>query len=480
MEEEELLLARLSTEPDEVITAIRSKSKDVEEIKKYQDEYKKHDRTIRDTQVGVIQKDKPVGEGENARTVKAVRTPINFAKKIVTTASAFEVGKPVTLVSSEDNNLSKLFKQIWKVNRIDSIIQKLVSLKKSETQGAIQFYINNMETTSILNKILVKIGLKLQAKEIKAKLLDNTAGIMTPYFNASGDMILFMWQYQNKNSAGDIINNVEIWDKKNFHYLNDSTGSMIYGEGGIKPHGFDRIPIVYTSQEEPEWFIVKEMIDRIETSLSKLGASNDYTAYPLLQIFGEVESFPEKDDSGKVLVFPIKVDEVTEKPIHGKAEFLTAESAVESNKLELNTLESLIYSISQTPNLSFDNVKGISGISGIALKLMFLDAIIKASMNEGENRTMIERCINIIISGIVNTTNTTLSKEGSILYFEVLFNSILPDDLKEAVETVTSAVSGKVMSRKTAVEYIGMNEDVEEELAMIENDNASTTTPPTA
>ncbi len=469
MEEELLLLAGLASEPDKVIATIRATSKDAAEIKKYQDEFKKHDRTIRPTQVGNIQKDKNVGEGEKAKTVKAVKTPINFAKKIVTTASAFEVGKPVTLIPSEDNTLSKLITQLWKVNRLDSIIQKLIQLKKSETQGAIQFYINDLEPTSVLNKILVKIGLKAQAKEIKVKLLDNTTGVMTPYFNASGSMILFMWQYQNKNTEGKTINNVEIWDKKNFHYLNDSSGKMSYVEGA-KVHGFDRIPIVYASQDEPEWFSVKEMIDRLETSLSKLGASNDYTAYPLLQIFGEVTSFPEKDESGKVLVFPIKIDEESQKPIHGKAEFLTAESAVESNKLELETLESLIYSISQTPNLSFDNVKGISGISGIALKLMFLDAIIKASMNEGENRTMIERIINVLISGVVNTTNTALSKEGAVLYYETQFNSILPDDLKELVEIASSAISAGIMSKKTGVGIISMTPDNNEELAEIERD----------
>lgn len=464
----EELLQKLATEPDKVIASIKEKSKDSNLIQSYQKEYKEHDRTIRDTQVGSIQKDKTVGTGEKSRQVKSVKIPINFAKKIVTTSSAFEVGKPVTLISSEDNNLSMLIKQLWKVNRMDSLIQKLVTLKKSETQGAIQFYINDLKENSILNKILVKIGLKSQAKEIKVKLLDNTTGVMTPYFDATGNMTLFMWQYQSKNTEGKIINNTQIWDEKNYHYLNDESGNMEYADS-VKIHGFDRIPVVYVSQDEPEWFDVKELIDRIETSISKLGSSNDYTAYPLLKLFGEVQSFPDKDESGKVLMFPIQKDE-NDKLIQGNAEFLTADNATESAQLELDKLESFIYSISSTPNLSFDNVKGISGISGIALKLMFLDAMMKASMNEGDNRTMIERMINIIVSGIVNTTNTTLAKESDSLYYDIQFNSILPDDLKEAVETVSAAVNAKVMSRKTAVEYLGMNEDVDDELTLIADD----------
>ncbi|WP_324069832.1 MAG: phage portal protein [Flavobacterium sp.] len=472
---EELLL-KLATEPDKVIATVKEQSKDNAKIVEYQKEYKQKDRTIRETQVGTVQKDKDVGTGEKAKRVKAVRIPINFAKKIVTTATAFEVGKPVSLVASDENNLSKILNQIWKTNRIDSKIAELVRLKKSETQGAIQFYVADLKPESILNKILVKIGLKAQAKEIKSKLLNNKDGIMTPYFDSKGDMVLFMWEYKAKDAAGKELNHVEVWDAEKYHYLNDASGKIAYSINPI-PHGFDRIPIVYTSQEEPEWFDVKEMIDRIEVSLSKLGASNDYSAYPLLQIFGEVESFPDKDDSGKVLQFPMKKDDEG-KYVNGKAEFLTASNAVESAKLELEMLKGFIYSISHTPDLSFDNVKGLGNVSAVALKLLFLDAVIKATMNEGENRTMIERIVNVILSGIVRTTNTALSSEAQSLYFEIIFNSIIPDDIQAATDIIKGLKEAGLMSTQTAIKLIDMVENPEEELNLIKEESLTEITPP--
>ena len=111
----EEILAQLATEPDKVIAKIKEQSKDNAKIIEYQKEIKEKDRTLRETQVGTIQKDKTVGKGEKSKLVKAVRIPINFAKKIVTTATAFEVGKPVTLIASEDSELNQLFHQIWKV-----------------------------------------------------------------------------------------------------------------------------------------------------------------------------------------------------------------------------------------------------------------------------------------------------------------------------------------------------------------------------
>jgi SPP1 family phage portal protein len=475
---EELLL-QLATEPDKVIAKIKEQSKDTAKITEYQKEYKEKDRTIRETQVATIQKDKNVGAGEKARLVKAVRIPINFAKKIVTTATAFEVGKPVTLIPSEENSLSMLFSNIWKTNRIDSKIADLIRLKKSETQAAIQFYIVDLKPESILNKILVKIGLKSQAKEIKSKILNNKDGIMTPYFDSSGNMIAFMWQYKAKGNSDKELNHVEIWDAEKYHYLNDESGKTAYATNPIL-HGFDRIPIVYISQEEPEWFDVKEMIDRIEVSLSKLGASNDYSAYPLLQIFGEVNSFPDKDESGKVLQFPMTKDDEG-KYVNGKAEFLSAPNAVESAKVELEMLKGFIYSISHTPDLSFDNVKGLGNVSAVALKLLFLDAVIKATINEGENRTMIERIINVILSGIVKTTNTSLLKESQILYYEIIFNSIIPDDVQTATDIIIKLKEAGLMSAQSAIKLIDMVENPEEELNLINSEKQAEPNPiPTA
>ena len=473
----ENLLDKLKTEPEKVVETIRQKTKSRENIDNYQKEFYLNDRTIRDMQVGKVQKDKNVGTGNNTKLVKAVRIPIKFAKKIVTTATAFEVGKPVTIVPSEENNLSKLISQLWKVNRIDSKIQKLITLKKSETQAAMQFYIADLASESLLNKLLIKIGLKAQAKEIKCNVLDNTSGIMTPYFDSTGNMIAFMWEYKGFDEvAGKDLNHVEIWDKDNYHYLNNANGKLAY-QTNPTPHGFDRIPIVYVEQLEPEWFDVKEMIDRYEVAVSKLGASVDYSAYPLLQIFGEIQSMPDKDDAGKILRFPIKVDE-NGKEHHGKAEFLSSNDAIESAKFELENLKNLIYSISHTPDLSFDNVKGLGNVSAVALKLLFLDAVIKARMNEGDNRTMIERILNIITSGITKTTNTALVSESQQLIFDIIFNSIVPDDVQSATDIIIKLKEAKLLSSETALKLIDLVEDPEQEMELIKSENQVEPTPP--
>lgn len=464
MEELDLLLAGPI---DKAIKVLTSKKKDNELIAKYIKEFKNQDRTIRQSQVGNIQKDKQVGKGENSKTVKAIRSIVPYQKKIVTTSAAFEVGSPVTLIPNDVTDLSTEVLRLWEDNRIDDKIQKAKIIQKSQTECAFQFYIK--DTLDIENKAV---------KDIKAKVLSNDEGSMAPYFDTSGDMIAFTWSFSSKNSEDKTIKNVWIWTDTLCYKCSDQSGTFALDDN--LPHGFDKIPIVYIAQEFPEWHEVESLIDRYETGLSKLGASNDYSGYPLLKLYGEVQSMPDRNDDGKTLKFPMKeVDNESGKTIHGDAEFLTNSNAPESVKLEMETLENLIYSLSSTPNLSFDNMKGsIGNISGVALKLLFLDSIIKSKMNEGDNRTMMQRIIKILISGVATTTNTKLSSKIKDTIIKIQFNSILPDDLKEAVDIVSAAKNAGVMSVKTAVEYLDMTENSEEEITLIKQEQVVATTTP--
>jgi len=463
----ENLLELLKTDPKKVVDAIRTKTKSTDEIANYIKEYKEFDRDQRDGQIGKVQKDKPITSGNVSKMVKIC---LNHAENIVETLSAFIIGKPVTLIASEINDLDKLVKQTWRVNRIDSKILEATILKLSETQSAIQFYITDAGPMSLLNKVLVSVGLKTQAKEIKAKVLDNTKGTMTPYFDGRGDMIAFMWEYKSKVGEKDV-NNVEIWDKEKYYFLNDASGTLTNASNPL-PHGFDRIPVVYDCQDDPEWYKVKTLIDRHELALSKLGDANDYSGHPILVTEGEVENMPLKSESGKHFNIPIKLGGDDGKTVvKGDVRFLEATTAPESNKLELDRLEDAISYGSGVANLSLDKLKALGNVAEKTVKLMFLGTEIKASLKQAATRTFIERCVNVIMSGITKTTNTAMAANGKSLYYDIQFNSILPSDMAETVGYLTDAVEGKVMSRKTAISILDVVDNEEEELRLINEEN---------
>lgn len=460
----EEILELLASEPQKAIDQLKVQQKSIDKIASYKKEYKEFDRSQREGQIDQVQVNKNLEGGKVAKMVKIYS---NYAQKIVTTISAFIIGKPITLIASEENDLSKLLKQIWKVNRMDSKLLEATMLKLSETQCAIQFYINKTTESSLLNKFLLALGLKEQVMEIKAKVLDNTKGTMSPYRDGAGNMIFFMWEYETIINSKTVAN-VQIWDDKFIYELSNAGGTMT--QISKLPHGFDRIPIAYDEQVEPEWYVVKTVIDRYELAMSKLGDANDYSGHPILVTEGIVNNLPTKEESGKHFNIPIEFDEQG-KEIKGSVKFLEATTAPDANKLELDKLEEMISNGSSVPNLSLEKLKSIGNVAEKTVKLMFLDIEIKAELKRSETRTFIERCINILQSGITTTTNTALAPLGKKLYYDIQFNSILPSDLKETVDTLSTAVNAKIISKKSAIKMLDVADDVEDEMTLIESEN---------
>src|SRR5690606_26669802 len=303
-------------------------------------EFNKNERDLRPSQVGNIQKDKIVGKGEKSKSVTAIRLSIPFAKKIVNTSVAFELGEPVTLIADEKNELFESVRTTWKLNRLDNKLQEALKKKKSELESCIIFHIEDIPS----NKGWITKLFKSEKKRIKSNIKTNKEGRMYPIFDAFGNMVQFVWRFTTKVNSTEVDNIWVYTDRERIVITNEQ--ARVYSVVETKPHGFDRIPVVYLNQDAPEWDDVKTLIDRFEVALSKLGGSNDYAGYPLLKLYGELVSLPDRNDDGKTLRFPMKEVDDSGKTIHGDAEFLTANNAAESIELELEKLYSLIHAMS--------------------------------------------------------------------------------------------------------------------------------------
>jgi SPP1 family phage portal protein len=453
-----------------ILKTLSNEKKDREVIESYRNEFKELDREQRDTQIGKIQKDKFIGTNGNKKKVSAVRVPVAFANKIVNTSVGFEFGKPVTLTPSEENKLSEQLLLDWKNCRVDHKLQLAKVAQKQETQSALLFYFKDLQPGTFINKL---IGANSK-RNVRCRVLDFDSGEFYPYFDETGDMVYFIHIFKKK-SLDDMgiqekhTNHVWIYDTEKVHKL-VQTGTKWDLEASDN-HGFKKIPVVYMSQDKPEHYLVQDAIDRIEVAVSKLGASNDYSGHPILFIEGEVMGLPDKNADGKAMKTKVEYED-GKKVSGGDAKFLTHDNAPDSVKLEIEKLEDYIYSMTSTPNISFSNLKSVGNVSGKALELMFLDTKLKKLLNEGQNRTDVERCINVLISGIITTTKASYSSLAEKLVFDIEFGEVLPNSFDELVQTVAQAVESGIMSKEKAVELLGVADDLEEELSKI---NSSST-----
>lgn len=422
----------------------------IAEIGDYKKEYK-GDRKIRESQVGKRQ-DKDVGEGDNAKTVEVARIPINFQKKIVRSAAAFLFGSPVE-ISDENADALKLVMDIWDKNRLDNQLKKFCEMVKSETEGV---FIFNTED-----------GLDNEGKKVlllKIRLYGSENGTYSTWFDNFGDLKAFTWNFITKDAESKDIENAWVFTAETI-YRQQKTSTGWAGE--TEKNQFQKIPIVYMSQEEPEWFIVKELIDQNEVTFSKFVDTNGYFASPIAKIFGEVESMPDKNVQGKAINIP-QVYEEGKLVQKGDVEYLTWEQAPEAIKLENEISKDHIHSLTDTPDLSFNNVKGTGVTSGIALKLMFMGSILKAKWDEGDYAIVVERILTLIQAGLSNIT--LITEKGKFTEFNpsLKFTSILPENLAETVSLLSEAIGGKsIMAQETALMHNPLVDNADEEMKTI-------------
>ena len=427
------------------ILCVDKKERDVELFEKqYTGEHEIKDRP-----------DKIAGKGKTLKRIPQAKEVIQYQKKIVNMAVSFLFGDPVKLIlGNKDDKYQETFSlidDIWTKNKLDYFNKKLARRLFIETKVAELWY------TIIDNE---------NNKYIKVALLCKENGDdIYAHFNENGDMDAFTRRYKLEDLDGKSYEHIDIYTAEKFYYGIKKTAWLVKEKDNL----YKKIPVIYYEQDEPEWTSVQSEIDRSEMLISKFADTNDYFGAPIIKLKGKIKDPPEKGEIGKTLQFEGEVG-AEGKIEYGDAEYLTWEHAPEAIKLEYETLKDIIYSITSTPDLSFNNVKGFTKTSGEALKFLFMDAILKAKDKEELFGEALTRRINLL-KAILSIIDVKKATELQELDISVKFGSILPQDMSEIVKALSTARAGDViMSEKEAVRHNPLVEDSEEDIKRLEEE----------
>lgn len=459
--EKETLLSIISN-ADTLIKSVREeKTTDKTEIEKYlkqldPKQHDIHDQALRpDKQVNVDSEN-----ASNLSTVAVTRLSIPLQKQIVNLAASFLCGNPIEISAEPEDNtekeLLKVIKRSWKKNKLDYDSKKIAFILMSETEVAEIWFADKAPekywkgTANDKAKVNLKPRLKIIANSLGDELV--------PVFNNMGDMIAFGRGYMLEEDEKEV-EHFDIYTEENT-YLHTKSGSGWLQK--TEPNVIGKIPVIYYSQPLPEWSDVQEMIDRLETVVSNHGDTNDYFGAPIVFVQGELEGFAKKGERGKVLV--------------GKggatAQYLSWDQSPESVKLEINNLRSFIYDMTSTPDISIEQMKALGTYSGIALKMLFLSAHLKASMKEETFGKGIQRRINFL-QAFMSKINPALEKADQ-MEIEPKFEYYLPKNIEEAITLLTTATGGSaIMSQETAITLNPLVKNVDAEIKKIKEEDTA-------
>lgn len=445
---------------DEVIR-IRQLTAQINEWKKQLDPLQHEVMERKDKIVHVP--DPMAGEGSTATVpekVVSTKLPIPLQKRIVRMAATFLCGNPVKLGATPEAGIQEkmleVLKKSWKDCKLDFLNKKIAKIMMSETEVAELWYVEKVDPKFWDGTANQGKSYKLRMKILASKFGDT----LHPVFNAQGDMVAFGREYKVQKDVGVEEEHFDLYLAQ-YYYM----GVVENNAWVVKrfDNFTDKIPVIFHSQEVPEWYDVQRMIARLESSISSHGDTNDYNGSPITVVEGKVLGYAKKGESGKFI-------EVTP---GAKLSQLVWNSAPESIKMEQTNLRSLIHDMSATPDISFERMATIGGnLTNFGVQMMFLDAHMKSSEHEEDFGIGIQRRINFMMAAHA-VINVTL---GPALVMDVspVFEYFMPENIKEKIENLSIAAGGKpIISQETAVKLNPLVTDADTEFKKVQDEGAA-------
>lgn len=371
--------------------------------------------------------------GQRKGIVKRWKLPLNYPQYINEISVVFIYGRPVkwTLQGDKGDKAFEAFKDVIKRTRFDSKVRQCKRLAGAETQSAMLFRVfrNNEGKPDVQIRVLARS----KGDEIYSR------------WDIYENLVSFAWGYYVKEDSTHTVYHFDIFTPEVIYRCKQTmTGWEVTPEENL----IGKIPVILFQQEK-EWTGVEPLIEREEYIGSRTADTNDYFSDPMFLIHEDIiKNMPEKGDENKTLrIRGNNVDDVSK-----YAKYLTWDSAPESKQKEVDWLQKHILSKTFTPNIDFDNMKGLSNVSGKALKQMMLLADIKASRHKESHDELLDRTSNLILAIIGNVLQVALKSECDNTVIAHEFQEPFGEDIKEVIDNIAKAKDAEMLSTEGAVE----------------------------
>ncbi len=370
------------------------------------------------------------------KKIERCRIAIPIQQVLVRRTADFLFSNPVEYkaTGAQDANTQKLVDGVSKVfrdNKMKYFDKKLARTIFREREAAELWYF-----------VLDEQG--HPTKEMRVKLLSPLNGdALYPHFDDYGRMDGFARKYTVWNEEGENEVRFDVYTSKLVYRYKLSSG-ILEEDGVAMPHGFDKIPVIYYRQEEAEWTTVQPIIERVEELLSNWGDTNDYFGTPSYFVHGSINGFAEKGEQGRVYQGSTDSD----------MKVLSWDNSPESVRGELANLLNIIFSYTQTPDISFENMRTLgSNTSGVAIRLMFTDPHMKANNKIELFGEMFTRRFNVVANGYVKVVEPIPESVLDKVEAEPVFSPYIPKNEYELLQMIQMSNGGKAsLSRKDSVE----------------------------
>lgn len=385
------------------------------------------------------------------------RIAIPLEQDIVNIQTAFTVGTEPDMTCETDDqkekDLFEIIKKIIRRNKIKYLNKRVMRSWLSEQEVAEYWY--TVADDSWWRKILQKLVSKLFPKrKLRVSLWSPFRGDeLYPYFDEYGDMIAFSRKYRVKENEVEVERFMTIDDKNVTIYQSDEQKDQF-------AHGFPKLPVIYIYRDKPYCHKIKTIRARLETLLSNFADCLDFNFFPKITANGVIEDIKNRGT----------VDEVIQLENGAEVAYLTWQQSPDMAKLEFENLTERAYSLTNTPRVSLEYLKGLGNtVSGASFRYTFMGAHMQVSNHAEDMEEYLQRRVNFLVSA-VGVLYPTYKETSETIDIEVEIVPFMIDNRSDNISDAVAAVEGGIASRKQGIILAGLTDAIEDELAEIESD----------
>ena len=447
--------------PEDIIADLCSCTKDVPawtELEKLYDESKhpiKNDPTLR-----------PV-EKSNADGQRDVPAKISYpAEKIAVrrmAQMAFSI--PVKRVYSATNEAEEAFadaiEKVYDAVRIDGVNMKRMKAYFASCEMATVWYV-----TDDGGEKHEKYGFPTSAK-IRCRSYSPMASKMSqiyqadiyPLFDDSGDLIALSFKYVVNVNGKDIEKFDCFTAEKAYYWTNGEDGWTVEEKNVV----IGKIQAAYISRPGALYDGIQDFRNEIEFSNSRNSDVIKKNSSPIIVVSGDIVGAPPANGRGR---------EAYQLKSGGKVELLNPAMSSDQVKLHIGTQKEFISEVTQMPDLSMENIKGLGQMSGEARKTLLTDAHLKVGEESHDIVWFLDREFSVIKS-ILATVNSSWKPLVNRLTCKHIITPFIQNDQTSQTDRLAKRVDSRLLSRRSAIEQFDDVADVDEEIKRIEDETMS-------
>jgi len=348
----------------------------------------------------------------------------------------FLLAKPIKWMKREgDDDAFEIYVEYLEKMRFDAKMRKAKRLAGSELESALVYHVYQEDGEF---KADLFVASRSQGYRIRT------------LFDQYGNMMSFALGYQLNEADGRAHQHWDIYTKDwVFQCAAQAAGWRVE----THPNPLGKIPVAYFHQPKA-WDGAEPRMEREERADSKLGDTNNYFSDPIAKASADVvDSMADPDKPGKLIQLSGS---------QSRFEYVQPPTDSASRLSEKKDLNDSILFDTFTPDLSFDNLKGMGTLTGAAIKNSMVLGYMKRDNRMEVYHDAVDRFRSVTLE-LMKLMHPDKAAAFERIEITFRFQDPFDDENQSQWPAIASLYSAGLMSLETGVQRLALTDRPDEE-----------------